>query len=114
MLMSAQQLRRANAIDDTSIVGDVSALPYHGNMTFASISPYELHFPQWSIDHFMKKKSLTFADYYPPKEKEICLVHGYAIACALGWDSPGCKRNNEIPDTMICCFPNTQQSGSMP
>eukprot|EP01082_Thalassiosira_pseudonana_P009766 g8724.t1 g8724 contig33:76630-77940(+) len=96
MLMSAQQLTRGNAIDDTSIVGDVSALPYHGNMTLASISPCEQHFG-YEMSAFRWK---PLSDYYPPKEKEICLVHvgksaGYAIACALGWDSPGCKRNND-------------------
>ncbi|KAL7483315.1 hypothetical protein ACHAW6_008972 [Cyclotella cf. meneghiniana] len=58
-----------------------------------NLSPFEKHWPGYHIDPWMYKAVY----WYPPKEKEVCLVHvgksaGYTVACALGFPSPGCPK----------------------
>ncbi|KAL7518541.1 hypothetical protein ACHAWX_003361 [Stephanocyclus meneghinianus] len=58
-----------------------------------NLSPFEKHWPGYHIDPWMYKA----VNWYPPKEKEVCLVHvgksaGYTVACALGFPSPGCPK----------------------
>ncbi|KAL7480649.1 hypothetical protein ACHAW6_006322 [Cyclotella cf. meneghiniana] len=59
-----------------------------------NLSPFEKHRPGYHIDPWMYKA----VDWYPPKDKEVCLVHvgksaGYTVACALGFPSPGCPKD---------------------
>ncbi|KAL3784451.1 hypothetical protein HJC23_002495 [Cyclotella cryptica] len=61
-----------------------------------NLSPFEKHWPGYHIDPWMYKA----VTWYPPKDKEVCLVHvgksaGYTVACALGFPSPGCPEEKE-------------------
>ena len=83
-------------------------------------SPYERHFPMHLLDPWMHKQ----VNRIPSKENEVCLVHvgkvrlvlyfyrtehhapryysvlthsqsaGYTVACALGFNSPGCAQTD--------------------